>query len=456
MIKLEIRRIEGEFERIAAHSHIKGLGLNERDEAIFKKAGMVGQEKAREAAGMVVNLIKEGKMAGRAILLAGPPGSGKTAIAVAISKELGYDVPFVSITGSEIYSAEVKKTEALRRSLRQAIGVRLREERKVLEGEVTEFIPSKQKTAYRQTVRGGDLTLKTDAEEVSLSIGPKVAQSLSRQGVQEGYVVLIDKETGRVQVQGLSQKAPESVRYDVGGEPTIPRPKGPVEKEKEFVHTTTLSDLDRLFHERSSGMLGGGLAALFGGGAERKEIDQETRDQVDRWVEKRIKEETAEILPGVLFIDGTHALDLEAFSFLNRALENEFAPIVIMASNRGITKIRGTSIKSPHGMPLDLLDRSLIVTTEPYNEDEIREIITIRAREENVKLSDEALDLLTEFGTENSLRYAVWLLAPASTRVERLGRERITVEDLRNVRERFSSISESISHVKEYEERYLK
>ena len=64
-------------------------------------------------------------------------------------------------------------------------------------------------------------------------------------------------------------------------------------------------------------------------------------------------------------------LDLECFSFLNRALEAETAPVVILATNRGITKIRGTTHKSPHGMPIDLLDRLLIITTVPYKEKEI-------------------------------------------------------------------------------------
>jgi RuvB-like protein 2 len=31
-------------------------------------------------------------------------------------------------------------------------------------------------------------------------------------------------------------------------------------------------------------------------------------------------------------------LDIECFSFLNRALESDMAPILIMATNRGITK----------------------------------------------------------------------------------------------------------------------
>ena len=35
-----------------------------------------------------------------------------------------------------------------------------------------------------------------------------------------------------------------------------------------------------------------------------------------------------------------HMLDMECFSFLNRALEDDLAPVVVMATNRGITKIR--------------------------------------------------------------------------------------------------------------------
>lgn len=45
-----------------------------------------------QAAGIVLDLIKSKKMAGRALLLAGPPGTGKTAIALAIAQDLGNKV----------------------------------------------------------------------------------------------------------------------------------------------------------------------------------------------------------------------------------------------------------------------------------------------------------------------------------------------------------------------------
>lgn len=55
-------------------------------------AGFVGQVNAREAAGLVVDMIRQKKMAGRALLFAGPPSTGKTALALGISQELGSKV----------------------------------------------------------------------------------------------------------------------------------------------------------------------------------------------------------------------------------------------------------------------------------------------------------------------------------------------------------------------------
>lgn len=84
-------------------------------------------------------MIRSKKMAGRALLLAGPPGTGKTAIALAIAQELGSKVPFCPMVGSEVYSSEIKKTEVLMENFRRAIGLRIRETKEVYEGEVTEL-----------------------------------------------------------------------------------------------------------------------------------------------------------------------------------------------------------------------------------------------------------------------------------------------------------------------------
>lgn len=62
-----------------------------------------------------------------------------------------------------------------------------------------------------------------------------------------------------------------------------------------------------------------------------------------------------------------HMLDMECFTYLHRALESAIAPIVIFATNRGMCTVRGTDdIVAPHGIPLDLLDRLLVLRTLPY------------------------------------------------------------------------------------------
>eukprot|EP00882_Tetradesmus_deserticola_P034842 GHRQ01040137.1.p2 GENE.GHRQ01040137.1~~GHRQ01040137.1.p2 ORF type:complete len:143 (+),score=52.82 GHRQ01040137.1:30-431(+) len=90
------------------------------------------------------------------------------------------------------------------------------------------------------------------------------------------------------------------------------------------------------------------------------------------------------------------------------------APILVVATNRGITRIRGTNYRSPHGIPIDLLDRLLIISTEPYTEREIRQILDIRCEEEDVEMTDDARELLTKIGHETSLRYAIQLITAAS------------------------------------------
>merc|ERR1712168_232250 len=134
----EVRDIT-RIERIGAHSHIRGLGLDDALEARQVSQGMVGQKKARRSAGVIMEMIKEGKIAGRAVLIAGQPGTGKTAIAMGMSQAMSRDSPFLAMAGSEIFSLEMNKTEALTQAFRKAIGVRIKEETEMIEGEVVEI-----------------------------------------------------------------------------------------------------------------------------------------------------------------------------------------------------------------------------------------------------------------------------------------------------------------------------
>ena len=92
------------------------------------------------------------------LLIGGQPGTGKTAIAMAMAKSLGEDVPFTMMAGSEIFSLEMSKTEALTQAFRRSIGVRIKEETDIIEGEVVEIEIDKSVTSNGKT---GKIVLKT-------------------------------------------------------------------------------------------------------------------------------------------------------------------------------------------------------------------------------------------------------------------------------------------------------
>jgi TBP-interacting protein len=444
------------FERIGTHTHVRGLGLDEALKAVKIKDGMVGQERAREAAGLVVHMIKEGKLSGKTVILAGPPGTGKTAIAVAVSRELGSNVPFIQMSGSEVYSSEKKKTEVLFEAIRKCIGVEIHEMRKIYEGELTRVDI---KTAphpynpYQKVPESVRLTLKTTEDEKSIEAGASIAQQIIKENLMEGSVVQIDAESGRVANLGLSLESSKGKTYDVDTSQKIPRPSGQVMKDKEFVYTLTLADMDEINARNRFG--GGGVFSLFMGGSQTKEIDTEIREAVDRQVKVLVDEGKAFIHPGVLFVDDSHLLDLESFSFLGRAIESELVPIIILATNRGVTSIRGTDIKSPMGFPLDLVDRSVIIGTQEYDADSIKEILRIRSKEEKVKLNEKALEKLTEIGAKSSLRYSVQLLSLAAQNAGSAKRKSVTVKDVERVNGLFMDVSEAAEHLKKYEDKLM-
>ncbi|POI33037.1 hypothetical protein CIB84_003211 [Bambusicola thoracicus] len=376
-MKIEEVKSTSKTQRIAAHSHVKGLGLDESGTAKPAGAGLVGQENAREglrrsvvlntssiagikyvltvlllmvqtlilqACGVIVELIKSKKMAGRAVLLAGPPGTGKvssyfyfpffffnphknemlnfffhlfkTALALAIAQELGSKVPFCPMVGSEVYSTEIKKTEVLMENFRRAIGLRIKETKEVYEGEVTELTPCETENpmgGYGKTISHVIIGLKTAKGTKQLKLDPSIFESLQKERVETGDVIYIEANSGAV--------------------------KGDVHKKKEIIQDVTLHDLD-VANARPQG--GQDILSMMGQLMKPKktEITDKLRGEINKVVNKYIDQGIAELVPGVLFVDEVHMLDIECFTYLHRALESSISPIVIFASNRGNCVIR--------------------------------------------------------------------------------------------------------------------
>lgn len=460
--------------RVAAHTHIRGLGLGPDGRALPAAAGFVGQAPAREACGIVVDLIRAKKMAGRALLLAGAPGTGKTALALGIAQELGARVPFCPLVASEVFSAEVKKTAVLMEHFRRAIGLRIRETKEVYEGEVTELTPeevvvpsavgggigasgvgasgSAHPPSYGKAVSHVILGLKTARGSKQLRLDPAIHSALLREKVAPGDVVYLEAASGAVRRVGRC--AAHAAAYDLGGETYVPLPTGDVHKRREVVQDVTLHDLDAA-NARPGGAGGAGagardlaaaLAAASGGRPRKTEITDKLRAEVNAAVDRHIEAGVAELVPGVLFVDEAHMLDADCFAWLNRALESPLAPVVVLATNRGVCPVRGTgtgaddAVRSPHGIPVDLLDRLVIVRTLPYTPEEAAQVLALRAGVEGVTLADPAaLAALGAIAASASLRHAAALLSPAAVLAAAAGRGEggVTAADVEAARSLF-------------------
>ncbi|EFN55430.1 hypothetical protein CHLNCDRAFT_48800 [Chlorella variabilis] len=431
-------------QRVSTHTHIKGLGLQEDGTAVQMAAGFVGQENAREAAGIVK------KFAGRALLMTGAPGTGKTALALGIAQELGTKVPFCPMVGSEVYSSEVKKTEVLMENFRRAIGLRIKETKEVYEGEVTELTPVETENpggGYGKVVSHVVIGLKTVKGTKQLKLDPAIYDSLQKEKVAAGDVIYIEANSGSVKRVGRCDAY--ATEFDLEAEEYVPLPKGDVHKRKEVVQDVTLHDLDAA-NARPQG--GQDILSMMGQLLKPKktEITDKLRQEINKAclgvVNRYIDQGVAELVPGVLFIDEVHMLDIECFTYLNRALESSLAPIVVLATNRGLCEVRGTDMLSPHGVPIDLLDRLVIIRTQPY---------TLEETVEGIALDEDSLTYLGEIGEETSLRHAVQLMTPAAVLSRTNGREGIARGDVEEVHTLFRDAKFSARLLMEQADKYL-
>ncbi|KAL7536856.1 hypothetical protein ACHAWF_005584, partial [Thalassiosira exigua] len=195
------------------------------------------------------------------------------------------------------------------------IGVRILVETEVMKGEVMKI---KVDTAFAKeggkAERGVGETRRlimctTDMETVS-NIRTKMIDALLKENVTTGDIISINKAS-----RNDYDAAGSGVRF-------AQSPEGEIQKQKEVAHNVSLNAID-IINSRQQDFL-----ALFMG---------------DR----------GKIKP-------------ECFSFINHMLESDIAPVIAIATNRGIAKIRRIEYKSPHGIPPDLLDCLMIASTEPY------------------------------------------------------------------------------------------
>uniref|UniRef100_A0AAZ3Q6T5 RuvB-like helicase n=1 Tax=Oncorhynchus tshawytscha TaxID=74940 RepID=A0AAZ3Q6T5_ONCTS len=236
---------------------------------------------------MICNLLK--------LLLPPPPPTGLT-LGGAMAQELGNKVPFCPMVGSEVYSSEIKKTEVLMENFRRAIGLRIKETKEVYEGEVTELTPCETENpmgGYGKTISHVIIGLKTGKGTKQLKLDPSIYDSLQKECVEAGDVIYIEANSGAVKRQGRCDTF--ATEFDLEAEEYVPLPKGDVHKKNEIIQDIPLHDLD-IANARPQGA----------------EINKVVNCYIDQGV--------AELVPGVLFVDEVHMLDIECFTYLKLLL----------------------------------------------------------------------------------------------------------------------------------------
>ncbi|KAI5181344.1 RuvB-like protein 2 [Nematocida sp. AWRm80] len=413
------------IQRIGAHTHIKGLGLDKNMNEI--EEGVVGKLPQRRA--LRILLKSTGTNKGRLVLLAGPSGSGKSALLTGMTKELEKEgIPYKYLVASEIYSSTHSKIEILTQAIRQTIGLRIKEKCKILQGEVTEI------SIDRETSTNGRIVMKTTDVDCVFSLGEKIIQELYNERVEVGDIIRVNKTIGTIKKLGRS--ANKHKETEALGAPGVylPCPDGELVKVEEETHTVTFHEIDVL-NTKSQG-----YHSLLNTATE---IPTEVRDTVDAKMCEWIEEGRGTLATGVLFIDESHLLDIECYSFLNTIAELKISPIIIFSTSKESGCIRGTDQIEQYCVPKDFFSRVLLIRTHPATAEENQKILQIRAVEENARIQEDGLQELFSLAQTTSLRYAFNILSAADALANRLNRP-AQKEDIQRVSSLF--ISETIAN----------
>ncbi|KAI5185622.1 RuvB-like protein 2 [Nematocida homosporus] len=408
-------------DRIGAYSHILGLGevklglgdskvmgdqMSAGKELSDDSCGLVGQVQARQGLKLLQKLAASNQ--GRLAILAGPAGSGKGALLAGLKAELKREeVPCTVLSGSEIHSSALSKTEILMQGIRQSLGMRVKEISRIIEGEVVEI------SVDRERGSSGKIVLKTTDIEGIFTLGEKMLLALYQERVEIGDVVRINKTTGTVQRLGRALSKAKDHELIGPNNQFIPTPEGELLTTREERHTVTFHEID-LINCEHLGPSSVHRSAL--------EIPAEVRESVDASMKEWVEEGKGELVTGMLFIPESHLLDLECYAFLNTVSELRQSPVVILATDRELGIPRGGCESWPFGVPSDFFSRALLIQTTVYSLDEVQAIVRLRLNLETVNADEETVRALAELGQSQGLRYCFSLISILDVLTQRQNR----------------------------------
>jgi len=375
-------------------SHIKGLGVGNFINFRHISQGLVGQKNVRRALFMLANLINKQNFENKGIIVTGACGTGKSALGIAFSKLLISKFPFIKINGSEIESPLIPNNEILHQIIRKTVGVNFYQESLIIEGEIVEIkINEKNKKNIERK-----LVIRSQNFQSVYELGPKIYKKFLEKNIKKGDFVSIDKTNGEV---FFYEKNIEK-SYLEKNQDFSSKKSASLEKYKIIEHFITLHEIDLLNSKKKN------MSTIFSDS--QFEISFKKREKIGKILKRWEDEKKIKIFKGILFIDDVHLLSSQSFSFLGKVIETKFSPNFFFVTNRTEEKINGLNYISPHGIPVDFLDRFLILSTYPLSKIEIEQIIKIKLNNLRLILKKKCLLLVVKIGVECGLNYALYLL----------------------------------------------
>jgi RuvB-like protein 1 (pontin 52) len=417
------------------HSHVNRL-FSDSSKKTNKPdlSGLIAQINARESIRIIINMIKKNKMAGRVIIITGISGSGKTALGLALGKELGETTPFSVVNGSEFSFLNSKKTNRLIQSCRKAIGIRIIDTIEFYEGEVTNILIDTSNN--NQSLLIG---LKSSEGTLRIKLKESLFQIFNEKNVKIGDIIYIEPDKYILKVIGRSSifyQEDELRKYDY-----VTIPSGKVFKKKKIIQDITLNDLDIV-----------NIQQIDQYHCKVPEISDYLRQEVDKLVSKYIKSKKAQILNGVLFIDEAHTLNFDSFCFLTRLLDSRYSPLILLSTNR--TTIVNLKNFLDSKIPINFLNRCLIIRTKKYVQNEMANIIVLKAKTSKIVMTGNAIKKLRSIAVLTSLRFSI-LLSLAAGLISNTFNEKIINESLVTFVNFIFFFSQESRFIRENEKNYL-
>merc|ERR550537_1043999 len=134
--------------------------------------------------------------------------------------------------------------------------------------------------------------LKTTKGTKTLKLAPQIYESLQREKASVGDVIYIEANSGAAKRVGRSDAY--ATEFDLEADEYVPVPKGEVHKKKEGGQDI-MSVMGQFMKPRKT------------------EVTEKLRTEINKVVNRYIDQGVAELVPGVLFIDEVHMLDIECF-----------------------------------------------------------------------------------------------------------------------------------------------